>query len=63
MAKPNQSFTDFKNKKREAEERIRRILNDFVEEFDIQIRDINHDPIYNISGNQTVIAVKIEVSL
>ena len=58
--KPNQSFTEFRNKKRLAEEQIQKILNDFSAEFEVTIRDIDHENRHVVGRGPIVISVKID---
>ena len=60
MNQPNQSFTEFRNKKRLAEEQIQKILNDFSEEFGVIIRDIDHENRHVVGRSPIVISVKID---
>lgn len=62
MAEPNQSFTDFKNKKLEAEEQIKNILNDLIEEFDISVLDIDHENSLILGHGRKVILINLKVS-
>lgn len=63
MSQPNQSFTEFKEKKRAAEQQIQKILNDFSEEFKVRIRGVDHDTLYSMSGDHMVISVRIDAEI